>query len=521
MSSPFSRILPSRPDLEQQRSQAKELLERFAAGDVEAQARVRATLPDKRQIALADAQFVVAREYGFVNWVALKRHIESFADASRSPEDLAHDAFRRCDASAVRELLANHPEFRARINEPAFDFNSPAIVAFADDLGMVDVLLDFGADPNRRSDWWAGGFHALHSATGAAAERLLAAGAIPDACAAAHLDRPDLVARMIADDPACVHQRGGDGQTPLHFATSRRVIDLLLAAGADVDARDVDHRATAAEWMLDRTRGAGRYDLAGYLIERGASADIFLAAALGLTARVRAMLEREPALLNLRTGQGEYGERPPSSYHIYFWTIGDGRAPLEVAAQFEQHETLHAMQQFASPLRRFLLACRLDDEPTARAVLGEHPGVIASMQPDDHRVISDAAWNGDAGAVALMLDLGVDPGTPGHDSGSALHCAAWQGSAETVRALLMHDRGRALLESKDARYDFTPIGWCCHGSRHGNTSRDHAGVATLLLEAGAQLGTDTREASPSVERVLARWRYNGSGKPVPMRPSAR
>ena len=506
MSSPFSRLLPSRPDLEQQRNQAKELLKRFAAGDVESRARVRAALPDKRQITLADAQFVVAREYGFVNWVALKRHIESFADASRSPEDLAHDAFRRCDASAVRELLANHPELRARINEPAFDFNSPAIVAFADDLAMVDLLLEFGADPNRRSDWWAGGFHALHSATGAAAERLLAAGAIPDACAAAHLDRPDLLARMIVDDPACVHWRGGDGQTPLHFAKSRRVIDLLLAAGADVDARDVDHRATAAQWMLDRTSGAGRYDLARYLVERGASADIFLAAALGLTERARAMLERESALLDLRTGQGEYGERPPSSYHIDYWTIGNGRAPLDVAAQFAQLDTLQAMQEFASPLRRFLLACRLGDEPTARALLREHPGVVASMQPDDHRAISDAAWNGDAGAVALMLDLGFDPRTPGHDSGSALHCAAWQGSAEGVRALLTHESARAVLEIRDARYHSTPLGWCCHGSRHGNISCDHAGVAKLLLEAGAQTGTDTREASPSVERVLARWR---------------
>jgi hypothetical protein len=31
-------------------------------------------------------------------------------------------------------------------------------------------------------------------------------------------------------------------------------------------------------------------------------------------------------------------------------------------------------------------------------------------------------------------------------------------------------------------------------------------VAKLLLEAGAQIGTDTREASSSVARVLARWR---------------
>ena len=26
------------------------------------------------------------------------------------------------------------------------------------------------------------------------------------------------------------------------------------------------------------------------------------------------------------------------------------------------------------------------------------------------------------------------------------------------------------------RYGATPLGWCCHASLHGNTSRDHAGV---------------------------------------------
>ncbi|HEX6053599.1 MAG TPA: ankyrin repeat domain-containing protein, partial [Gemmatimonadaceae bacterium] len=320
MSSPFSRSLPAHPDLAQQKKQAKELLQAFGAGEAEAQARVRAVLPDKQEITLADAQFTLAREYGFASWAALKEHIDAQADDRRTPEQQLHDAFRRHDASAVRRAFQRHPEFRKRINDPVFDFNSPAIVAFANHAEMVDVLLEFGADPNRRSEWWAGGFHALYSAKGAAAERLLAAGAIPDACAAAHLDRLELLSRLIAEDPSRVHMRGGDGQTPLHFAQSRAVVDLLLDAGADIDARDVDHRATPAQWMLDHKRGAGRYDLARYLVERGAATDIFLAAALGLADRARELLEADPSLLDLNTSRGEYGEKPPSSYHIYFWT---------------------------------------------------------------------------------------------------------------------------------------------------------------------------------------------------------
>lgn len=506
MSSPFGRSLPPHADLEQQRKLAKELLQSFTSGDAEARARVSSVLPDKQKIVLADAQLVIARSYGFSNWAALKRHIESRMEDTRSPEERMHDAFRQRDASAVRALFEQHPEFRERIDAPLFAFDSPAIVACADDLAMVDVLLDLGADPNRRSDWWAGGFHALYSATGAAADRLIAAGAIPDACAAAHLDRPDLLARLIAEDPARVHERGGDGQTPLHFAQSRAVIDLLLDAGADIDARDVDHRATAAEWMLDRTRGAGRFGLARYLVERGASVDIFLAAALGLTDKARAMLQANPGLLDLRTGQDGYGEKPPSSYHIYFWTIGDGRSPLGVAAQFEQPDTVSAMLEFASPLQRLLLACRRGDEAGAKALLRENPGIIESMTPVDHRAIADAAWNGDARAVALMSELGFDPRAPGHDGGTALHCAAWEGSVDTVAALLRRRDARDLVAIKDARYDATPLGWCCHGSRYGNTSHDHAGVATLLLEAGARPEPDTGDASPSVAAVIKGWR---------------
>jgi ankyrin repeat protein len=139
----------------------------------------------------------------------------------------------------------------------------------------------------------------------------------------------------------------------------------------------------------------------------------------------------------------------------------------------------------------------------ARALVRDQPDLIASMSPADHRAIADAAWNGDARAVALMLDLGFDPRATGHDSGTALHLAAWEGSVETVTALLRHREPATLVAARDARHDATPLGWCCHGSLHGNPDCDHAGVARLLLAAGARPGPDTQHASPEVMVVLA------------------
>ncbi|MBW8770929.1 MAG: ankyrin repeat domain-containing protein [Gemmatimonadetes bacterium] len=481
---------------------SKELLQAFTAGDPEARERVRAALPDKPRIALADAQFVLAREYGFTDWSALRQHIDTLEEQRRPPHERIAAAFRRRDFDAVRRIFQQQPALRKMIDAPIFSFNAPAIVHCANDAAMVDLLLEFGADPNRRSEWWAGPFHALHVATGDAATRLLAAGAIPDACAAAHLDRVDVLARMIDEDPARVHERGGDGQTPLHFAQSHAAVDLLLEHGADIDARDVDHRSTPAEWMLDRHRGEGRYALATYLVERGASADIFLAAALGLTDRVRELIDADPSLLDLRTGQGRYAAQPPSAQHIYLWTIGDSRSPLDTAAQFDQHETLELLLGFASPTQRFMLACRQGDETVARAALRDDPSLMARLTADDRRALADAAWNGQARPVALMLDLGFDPRITGHDSGTALHCASWQGSPDTVAALLRHRDAAELVAIKDAHYGATPLGWCCHGSRFGPSTGDHAAVARLLLAAGARPGADTAEASEEVEAVL-------------------
>jgi hypothetical protein len=255
--------------------------------------------------------------------------------------------------------------------------------------------------------------------------------------------------------------------------------------------------------MLDR-----RIEIARYLVERGATADIFLAAALGLTRRVRELISADPSVLSLRTSQGKYGEQSPSSYHIYQWTLGPNLSPLQVAAKYGHDETVKVMEEIASPAELLLAACHRGDAEEARAIVGRNPGIVAGLGPVERRALTDEAWAANAPAVEIMLELGFDPSVPTSDSGptggTALHCAAWEGSVACVSALLRYPSGKALINTREATYNGTPLSWCGHGSVNcGNWRADHAAVARLLIQAGAQ-----------VDREMLGWEGSGAFKAV-------
>src|SRR5512142_131899 len=96
------RFLPAHPDLDQQKKLAKELLRAFRAAEPEAVERVRAELPDKVRITLADAQLVLAREYGFPSWAELGRRIRAARAAGDGPP--ATTAFERAAALVGADL---------------------------------------------------------------------------------------------------------------------------------------------------------------------------------------------------------------------------------------------------------------------------------------------------------------------------------------------------------------------------------------------------------------------------------
>jgi hypothetical protein len=84
----MSHTLPPRPSLDQLRHQAKDVVKAHRAGDAEGCAVLRqlprlASADDRQLLAAAvklnDAQFALARDYGFETWAALKRHVNAVA----------------------------------------------------------------------------------------------------------------------------------------------------------------------------------------------------------------------------------------------------------------------------------------------------------------------------------------------------------------------------------------------------------------------------------------------------------
>jgi hypothetical protein len=114
MSEPSLR-LPARASIEQLRKQAKELLKAYHAGDNAAAERFGSRISrlsnseQSPNVVLADAQFVLAREYGFENWAQLVHRVITMKLSARiAPfEQLARDlatAYMKGDAAAIREI---------------------------------------------------------------------------------------------------------------------------------------------------------------------------------------------------------------------------------------------------------------------------------------------------------------------------------------------------------------------------------------------------------------------------------
>jgi len=345
-----TRSLPARPSLEQLRKQAKGLLKAYRAGDVAAVAEVERfeSQSDPAKFALADAQRVLARAYGFASWTKLKQHVEGVNAAALCA------AVNARDVATVRRLVKARPEL-VHVEAAGFTGLPLHIAVLNHDAKMVRVLMEWGADarqgiwPHRdattaytiaRERGYDDVVTVIEQGEEARRRATSPPGATIDSKTdqinrAILRDRCDEAIKILESDlslmGACnVEQpingvdcrRLAQGTTPLHVAAwthNPEMVAWLLDRGAPVDARDahgqtpLDTAAMIAGWSahgrdfsflenshLDPSRF---HDTVRLLREKGAELTSYAAVAIGEADAVRRM-HREGRLKNEDWGRG-------------------------------------------------------------------------------------------------------------------------------------------------------------------------------------------------------------------------
>jgi ankyrin repeat protein len=289
--------------------------------------------------------------------------------------------------------------------------------------------------------------------------------------------RPELVRARSArtHHSMLLHYVGANGvegwrqRTP---ANAPEVLEILIAAGADVDATADMYSGGCTTLGLVATsvhpRTAGlQQPLIDVLLDHGARLD-----ALGAG--------HAHALVNgcLANGRPEAAE--------YLVTRG---APLD-------------LEGAAGVGRLDLVKSCFNADGDLKA-----PATVAQLKDG----FTWACEYGRTGVVEYLLDRGVEAGEvlPRPHKQTGLHWAAYGGHIDTVKALL---KRRPPLDVRDASFDATPLGWAVHGwweRRDDDSARrePYYEIVALLVAAGAPveqewLSEENAEADPRMYAAL-------------------
>ena len=305
---PPTRAMRENPDIDQLKRQARELLEAYRAQSpdavIEVAAHHRTATPET--FALHDAQFVLARSYGFESWPKLKAAVDGVTTTR------LHEAVQKGDLGAVRALLARRPEIVDLLREgpSGFEIRAIHIAVMARDVEMTRLLLEAGADtrdgiwPNRdatspRTIAEERGYDEIVALMTAQEEKRGARSVNAHGDGVRRLrdammtGGEEAVIAVFESEPALAGMCPPDGVTMLHRAAQYgllRVAKWLLDHGADVNKQSQPDfwrwkgrtplEFAVWECAADSGRSASEA-MAALLIERGAELTPLAAAALG------------------------------------------------------------------------------------------------------------------------------------------------------------------------------------------------------------------------------------------------
>jgi ankyrin repeat protein len=305
---PPTRAMRDNPDIDQLKRQARELLEAYRAQSpdaiIEVAAHHRTATPET--FALHDAQFVLARSYGFESWPKLKAAVDGVTTTR------LHEAVQKDDLGAVRALLARRPEIVDLLREgpSGFEIRAIHIAVMARNVEMTRLLLEAGADtrdgiwPNRdatspRTIAEERGYDEIVTMMIAHEEKRGARSVNAHGDGVRRLrdammtGGEEAVIAVFESEPGLAGMCPPDGVTMLHRAAQYgllRVAKWLLDHGADVNEQSQPDfwrwkGRTPLEFAVwECAAGSGRSAseaMAALLIERGAELTPLAAAALG------------------------------------------------------------------------------------------------------------------------------------------------------------------------------------------------------------------------------------------------
>jgi hypothetical protein len=466
--------IPPRPDIDQLKKQAKDLLTLYRRGDPAAMQRFRECLPaargkeDKDLLAMSlrlhDAQSCLAREHGFPSWADL----QLFVHARRALADNPNVVVRRWLAMVYAGDVAggnnaHRPAVAERllIENPTLPGDDPYLAcAVGDEAGLRRTTLHDPAWVHRE-----GGLLRLpplvavtHSGLASrpgfrerlrdCASFLLAAGASPNQSVGnrwppASLEAPSATERLSAlygaagkaFDPELTRlllEAGADpndGESLYHSLEAPACTKLLLDAGARIAGSNAMYRALdlddprALQLLLDHggdpneaPSGPPTSDWGSLLLwairRRRSLAHVQALLAAGARADARTPDGAPAHTLALRFGQAEVAE--------LLERAGAGREPL--AAD-----------------EAFVAACARGDAESARAIQQAHPGVIDALGDARLRMLPELAAQGCVTAVKAMVTCGWPLEIRGGDiDASALNQAVFRGDAALTHFLLEH-----------------------------------------------------------------------------------
>ena len=470
------REIPARPNLEQYKKQAKDLVRDCGLGAAEAHARIRRHHPRFHklgddefrgaEVTLTDAQLVIAREHGFESWPKFAKHVEtvniirsvgSITDPVAAFIEVAcvprHDSHCSGTLEQAEMILARYPEVAASsIYTAAILADESAVRGFlARDPGSATAKgAAHGWDAltylcfsrylrinKTRSDAFVG-----------TARALLDAGASANTGWIEMIDYPN--PRPILE--SAIYGAAGIAQ---HAELSR----LLLERGADPNDEETPYHVpegydnTVMKVLLESgklnqqslntilLRKSDWHDEHGIQLALEHGADPNQMTRWGLTALHQA-LRRDNGLIIIELLL-DHGAN-------FALETRDGRSAVVIASRRGRGDVLELLERRGIPLElhgveRLIAACAKGNHDAIEAINMEELGLMRELLAQGGTLLAEFAGNDNVAGIRCLLDLGVsvgalyEEGDPYFDiarGSTALHVAAWRAWPSAVKALI-------------------------------------------------------------------------------------